>query len=127
MIADGVVIGANAKLRKFERVSKKREARPQTAGDGSDGDDEEDSDSELEEVEARTSISAARFTTVTLTVYFTDQEGAAQIVGKDSNALVWPPPSPDDEEELDERESYHNQRLMRIGTLSMFCISVTDS
>ena len=39
------------------------------------------------------------------------------IVGKDSNALVWPPPSPDDEEELDERESYHNQRLMRIGLL----------
>ena len=48
-----VVIGANAKLRKFERVSKRREARPQIE-DGSDGDNEgEDTDSELEEVEAR--------------------------------------------------------------------------
>ncbi|KAI1794494.1 nucleotide-diphospho-sugar transferase [Ganoderma leucocontextum] len=95
LVADGVVIGANAKLRKFERVSKKREARLPSEGNGSDGDDEE-SDSELEEIEAH-------------------QEDAAHIVGKDSNALVWPPPSPDDEEEVDERESYHNQRLMRIG------------
>ena len=58
LIADGVAIGANAKLRKFERVSKKREERSQNEGDGSDGDDEE-SDSELEEVEARTRPSLA--------------------------------------------------------------------
>nr|VWO98676.1 Ribosomal RNA small subunit methyltransferase B (EC (16S rRNA m5C967 methyltransferase) (rRNA (cytosine-C(5)-)-methyltransferase RsmB) [Ganoderma boninense] len=56
LIADGVAIGANAKLRKFERVSKRREVRPSREEDGSDGDDEE-SDSELEEVEARTRLS----------------------------------------------------------------------
>lgn len=56
LIADGVAIGANAKLRKFERVSKKREERPSREEDGSDGDDEE-SDSELEEIEARMCLS----------------------------------------------------------------------
>ncbi|KAI0709378.1 nucleotide-diphospho-sugar transferase [Earliella scabrosa] len=98
LIADGVVIGEGARLRKFERVSRKREAQPTAEDDGSEGDDEdeEDEDSELEEVEAH-------------------QEDAPQIVGKGSNALVWPRGSPDEEEELDERESYNNQRLMRIG------------
>ena len=56
LIADGVVIGAGAKLRNFERVSKRRAAAAtpsQTADDdGSDGDDEEDDDSDLEEAEA---------------------------------------------------------------------------
>lgn len=56
LVADGVTIGANAKLRKFERVSKKREERPADKGDETDGDDEE-SDSELEEVGARTYLS----------------------------------------------------------------------
>ncbi|KAI0807445.1 nucleotide-diphospho-sugar transferase [Fomes fomentarius] len=96
VIADGVVIGEGAKLRKFERISKKREARVNVEDDGSDGDDEEDEDSELEEVEAQ-------------------QEEAPRILGKDTNALVWPHGSPEEEEELDERESYNNQRLMRIG------------
>ena len=44
-----------------------------------------------------------------------DQEDVAKIVGPDSNALVWPRGSADEEEGLDERESYNNQRLMRIG------------
>ncbi|KAI0720955.1 nucleotide-diphospho-sugar transferase [Cerioporus squamosus] len=97
VIADGVVIGEGARLRKFERVSKRRVATPKAGDDGSDGDDEEDEDSELEEVEAH-------------------QEDAARILGKDSNALVWPHGSPaDDEDELDEREHYNNLRLMRIG------------
>ena len=58
LIADGVVIGAGAKLRNFERVSKRRAAAAPTTpsqtadDDGSDGDDEEDDDSDLEDAEA---------------------------------------------------------------------------
>ena len=48
-------------------------------------------------------------------VVITDQEDAAKILGAESNGLLWPHGSPDDEDELDERESYNNQRLMRIG------------
>ena len=62
LIANSIVIRVDAKLRKFERVSKKREERPSREEDGSNGDNEE-SDSELEEVEARMSTSAACFTT----------------------------------------------------------------
>ncbi|KAI0673089.1 nucleotide-diphospho-sugar transferase [Trametes maxima] len=95
LIADGVVIGEGAKLRKFERVSKKREAQEDEDEDADD-EDEEEEDSDLEEVEAH-------------------QEGVEQIVGKGSNALVWPQGLPDEEEEVEERESHNNQRLMRIG------------
>ncbi|KAI0746391.1 hypothetical protein C8Q80DRAFT_1271292 [Daedaleopsis nitida] len=63
--------------------------RKQAADDGTEGDDE--NDSELEDVEAH-------------------QEEAPQIIGKSSNALVWPRGSP-----LDEREAYTDLRLMRIG------------
>ncbi|KAI0636836.1 nucleotide-diphospho-sugar transferase [Trametes polyzona] len=93
LIAEGVVISEGAKLRRFERVSKKREA--QKAGDGEDADDEEE-DSDLEEVEAH-------------------QEEAEEIVGKGSNALVWPQGASEDEESIDLREQYNNQRLMRMG------------
>ncbi|KAI0647184.1 nucleotide-diphospho-sugar transferase [Trametes meyenii] len=99
LIADGVVIGEGAKLRKFERVSKKREAREEEEEEeeeDADDEDEEEEDSDLEEVEAH-------------------QEGVEQIVGKGSNALVWPQGLPDEEEEVEERESHNNQRLMRIG------------
>ncbi|KAI8998514.1 nucleotide-diphospho-sugar transferase [Trametes punicea] len=94
LIADGVIIGEGAKLRKYERVSRKREAAK--AGDGNDEDDEEEEDSDLEEVEAH-------------------QDGADEVLGKGSNGLVWPQATPEEEEDVDVRESYNNQRLMRIG------------
>ncbi|CDO72848.1 hypothetical protein BN946_scf185002.g33 [Trametes cinnabarina] len=101
LIADGVVIGEGTKLRKFERVSRKREAaKPEQANDANDEEAEEDSD--LEEVEAH-------------------QEGAEEILGEGSNALLWPQSAIDDEEEeLDERESFRNQRLMRLGACPRF-------
>lgn len=63
LIADGVVIGEDAKLRRFERVSRRKETlRAETNGvngtkedDGSDADDEDDDDiEEWEEIEAST-------------------------------------------------------------------------
>ncbi|KAI0665130.1 nucleotide-diphospho-sugar transferase [Cubamyces menziesii] len=94
LIADGVVIGEEAKLRRFERVSRTREAL--RAENGEDADDEDEEDSDLDEVEA-------------------NQDEAKDILGEGSNALLWPQGSPDEEEELDDRESYNNQRLMRLG------------
>ncbi len=120
IIADGVVIGEGARLRNFERVSKKRGASSKAVGDGSDGDDEDDEDSELEEIEARKFCLVSFLRRIILTSR-ADQEDAARILGKDSNALVWPRGSPaDDEDELDEREHYNNLRLMRIGTCNAF-------
>lgn len=117
VIADGVVIGEGAKLRKFERISKKREARAIVEDDGSDGDDE---DSELEEVEARAWFPSAyrvqdELMRCIASSDLSEQEEAPRILGNDTNALVWPHGSPEEEEEVDERESYNNQRLMRIG------------
>ncbi|EIW60017.1 translation initiation factor eIF2B catalytic subunit epsilon [Trametes versicolor FP-101664 SS1] len=95
LIAEGVVIGDNAKLRRFERVSKKRDAEEAADDEDADDEDEEEEDSDLEEVEAH-------------------QEGVEEIVGKGSNALVWPQGAPEEDDTLDVREQYNNQRLMRM-------------
>lgn len=52
-----------------------------------------------------------------LTELGTDQEGVEEIVGKASNALVWPQGAPEEDDTLDVREQYNNQRLMRMCTL----------
>ena len=58
LVADGVVLGKNARLGPFDRVSKKREIEGKaTKGkeheDEDDDEEEEEEDSELEDVEAR--------------------------------------------------------------------------
>ncbi|EMD38428.1 hypothetical protein CERSUDRAFT_113582 [Gelatoporia subvermispora B] len=96
LVGDGVVLGPGARLRKFARVSRRREKAGAIA-DGEDADDEEDS--EVEEVEAHQ-----------------DARALAPLIGEGSNAVVWPARYPHDEdEEEDGVESYSNQRLMRIG------------
>ncbi|KZT11243.1 nucleotide-diphospho-sugar transferase [Laetiporus sulphureus 93-53] len=90
LIADDVVLGKNARLDKFERVSKRREVS------GDDADDEED-DEEWERVEAH-------------------QSSVTSFVGKGSNAIVWPQAALEaEDEEAEPVESFNNQRLMRIG------------
>lgn len=53
---------------------------------------------------------------------------ALKRLGSDTNAIIWPEPSLDEEEELDEVEHPTNQRLMRIGIVliwfSAFIISM---
>jgi translation initiation factor eIF-2B subunit epsilon len=51
LIGDGVIVGPNAKLEPFERLSKRR-GTPSEAANESDRDDEDDEDSELEDLEA---------------------------------------------------------------------------
>ncbi|KAF9567546.1 nucleotide-diphospho-sugar transferase [Agrocybe pediades] len=98
LIADDVVIGPNAVLQPFERLSAPR--------DDADVEVEEDGDSDIEEVESnQDSINKTA-------------------LGKDSNAIVWPRGPPEEEDDEEGPENYRNQRFMRLGdTLSDVAIS----
>ncbi|KAH9857019.1 hypothetical protein C2E23DRAFT_748650 [Lenzites betulinus] len=95
VIAEGVTIGEDAKLRNFERVSRKRTAQEKKDAEDADDEDEEP-DSDLEEVEAH-------------------QEEAEEVLGKGANALVWPQGPTEEDESMDVRDQFSNLRLMRIG------------
>ncbi|OAX43545.1 nucleotide-diphospho-sugar transferase [Rhizopogon vinicolor AM-OR11-026] len=121
LIADGVVVGPHARLAPFSRLSKRRsdgdeddededddqeqadeedeeDEEDNESDDGDDEDEDEDEvDSELEEVEANQ-----------------DAEALAKL-GSDTNAIIWPPSTVNEDEEVDELEHPDNQRLMRIG------------
>ncbi|KZT68221.1 nucleotide-diphospho-sugar transferase [Daedalea quercina L-15889] len=91
LIADGVVLGKDARLARFDRVSPRRDL---VDGESTDGEEDEE---EWEMVEAH-------------------QDSVTSVLGEGSNAVVWPQShSEDEDEEVDEVESYNNQRLMRIG------------
>lgn len=85
LVGDGVTLGKGARLGAFERVSRRR-------GNTED----EESDEEWAEVEQ-------------------NQGDNSAILGKGSNAIVWPKGPSEDDDELDEVERFNNQRLMRIG------------
>ncbi|KIJ68987.1 hypothetical protein HYDPIDRAFT_36093 [Hydnomerulius pinastri MD-312] len=119
LIADGVVVGPQARLEPFGRLSRRRQdVDDEEDGDqgeveaGEDGDDEADDeedgeedgeesdeevDSDYEEAEANQ-----------------DPEALAKL-GPDTNAIIWPQPKIDEDEDIDELEHPDNQRLMRIG------------
>ncbi|KDR81526.1 hypothetical protein GALMADRAFT_239531 [Galerina marginata CBS 339.88] len=90
LIAEGVVVGPNAQLEPFERLSVKRDEADVEA-------DEDDDDSDVEEVEA-------------------NQDSIDKTaLGKDSNAIVWPRGPPDEEDDEEGPENYKNLRFMRLG------------
>lgn len=121
LIADGVVIGPQARLKPFERLSRrlleKKHDHEQEEdggeenegeGEGEEGDEDEDDeesedddesemDSDYEEIEANQ-----------------DPE-ALKRLGPGSNAVIWPQPSINEDEEIDEVEHPTNLRLMRLG------------
>ncbi|KAI5122066.1 hypothetical protein M0805_006049 [Coniferiporia weirii] len=88
LIADGVVVGPEARLKALTRVSMRRDLL-----EGA-----EDVDDELEDVEAaQTNESRAR-------------------LGPESNGMIWPDESAgDDDDDEDEINSRVNQRLLRLG------------
>ncbi|EAU88454.1 translation initiation factor eif-2b [Coprinopsis cinerea okayama7 len=114
VVGDQVVLGPNAKLSPFERVSipwKKLKEEAKADGvksDRSEGDsedeedslsDEEDEDSDIEEVEAaQDSLDKSK-------------------LGPASNAILWPdtPPEDEDSDDEDNVENYTNQRFMRMA------------
>ncbi|XP_006458207.1 hypothetical protein AGABI2DRAFT_64187 [Agaricus bisporus var. bisporus H97] len=95
LVGDSVALGPDVVLSPFERLSVKRlKVTPETS-------DSSDDDSDLESVE----------------------ENQASILGnlnlgKDSNALLWPRGSPDEEDDVEDVENYRNQRFMRIASAS---------
>ena len=110
LIGDGVVIGPEAHLLPFERLSKKR-TRSETV-------DEDDEDSDFEEVAACKTVSCACLSpSIVLNVVLcVDQDSVTVTLGKDSNALVWPRQTDDDDDDdLESPENRKNQRFMRIG------------
>ncbi|KIK99306.1 hypothetical protein PAXRUDRAFT_822932 [Paxillus rubicundulus Ve08.2h10] len=121
LIADGVIVGPQARLEPFQRLSRRRQDAEDDDDEGDeddeddetedeedgaeDGDDEEDgSESGEEEVDSDYEETEAN----------QDPE-ALEKLGPESNAIIWPQPKVDEDEEIDELEHPDNQRLMRIG------------
>ncbi|KAF8902045.1 nucleotide-diphospho-sugar transferase [Gymnopilus junonius] len=89
LIADGVIIGPNARLEPFERLSTRRKE--------ADIESDDDDDSDVDEVEA-------------------NQDSVDKTtLGPDTNAIVWPRGPPDEEDDEEGPENYRNQRFMRLG------------
>ncbi|THU86422.1 nucleotide-diphospho-sugar transferase [Dendrothele bispora CBS 962.96] len=112
LVGDGVVIGPEAVLERFEKLSKKRE----TGDDGEQEDEEEDVDSEEEEIEAN------------------QEDSIKAQLGSDCNAIVWPREAPDEDEDEEGVENYKNQRFLRLGlafstpsTSFFFCATGDDA
>ncbi|TFK54991.1 nucleotide-diphospho-sugar transferase [Heliocybe sulcata] len=122
LVADEVVLGPEAKLRPFERVSKRRDAddaeegeEGEDSGDESEaegddeeegGDDEEDASDDEDEVESDSELEEAE----------ANQAAIGATLGADTNAIAWPLQSGEQEDsDADEMETFNNQRLMRIG------------
>ncbi|KAJ3811615.1 nucleotide-diphospho-sugar transferase [Lentinula aff. lateritia] len=89
LVGDGVMIGPNAHLKAFGRLSKKRQT--ETTGDA-----DEYADSEEEEVASA-------------------QDSITVDLGTASNAILWPPNAPDEDEDSEDVENVKNQRFMRLG------------
>ncbi|KAL5529232.1 hypothetical protein ACEPAG_5217 [Sanghuangporus baumii] len=85
LIADGVVVGPNARLGKLSRVSQRIDP------------DKDDEDDELVEVATAQ----------------TDELRAC--LGSNSNGMIWPEESEESDEDEDEANERQNQRLLRLG------------
>ena len=110
LIADEVIIGPRGVLKQFERVSK-RIGKPSAAS----GTDDEDEDSELEDIDEGQCFAVQR---LGLRSFFGSEqlEKLRANLGSGSNAFVWPPRTPNPEDEgTGEIENFNNQRLMRLG------------
>ncbi|EKM55374.1 uncharacterized protein PHACADRAFT_120708 [Phanerochaete carnosa HHB-10118-sp] len=103
LVGDGVILGKGARLRSFERVSRRR-------GDTED----EESDEEWEEVEKSTLL-CLHHCSLRADICLSGQGDNTAILGQGSKAIVWPRGPSDDDEELEEVERFNNQRLIRIG------------
>ncbi len=109
LIGDEVVVGPEALLESFDRLSKRR-----LRLEGDVDEDEEDEDSDLEEVEASTRACELYTRIILMSPPDPGQPSLVPRLGQDANAIIWPKAPPDDDDE-DDVENYRNQRYMRIG------------
>lgn len=116
LIAEGVVIGPDAMLDPYERLSVKRNEIIGAGGFGDGIDDNDDDDSDIEEVEASKLNHSPSLSNLLIIDWLIDQELIDKTsLGKDSNAIVWPREPPDEEDDEEGPENFKNQRYMRIG------------
>ncbi|KAF8447592.1 nucleotide-diphospho-sugar transferase [Boletus edulis BED1] len=123
LIADKVIIGPGARMEPFQKLLKKcqdgraegeeeeeEEGEEEEANEDEDdeADDEDDSDEE-DESEGEDSDSDYG------EVEDNQDPAALKKLGPESNAIIWPEPKIDEDEDIDEVEHPNNQRLMRIG------------
>lgn len=114
LVGDGVVVGPDAHLEPFERLSMKGAKKSNNPAE------DEDEDSDLEEVEARKAqFFCPRSGPPTELRGYADQDSGYSALGKDSNAIVWPRGAPD-EEDVENPDNYTNMRFMRIGLTHFF-------
>ncbi|KAJ7285945.1 nucleotide-diphospho-sugar transferase [Mycena rebaudengoi] len=92
LVGDGVVIGPLAVLDPFERLSKRRDKTT-----SAEEEDEDDDDSDLDEIEA-------------------NQEASSSMLGKDSNAVVWPQGPSEEDDDEDGIANYKNYRVRRLDS-----------
>jgi translation initiation factor eIF-2B subunit epsilon len=109
LIGDEVIIGPDAVLEPFERLSVKLDE-----DEGEDDEDDEDDEDELEEGKVD-SISD-----VGVSFFVVDQDAFASSLGKDSNALIWRKGPSEDDEDEDGPDNYSNLKYLRIGTFFLF-------
>ncbi|KAF8136711.1 nucleotide-diphospho-sugar transferase [Boletus edulis] len=127
LIADKVIIGPGARMEPFQKLLKKcqdgraegeeeeeeegeEEEANEDEDDEADDEEEEDDDSD-EEDESEGEDYDSDYGEVE-----DNQDPAAlKKLGPESNAIIWPEPKIDEDEDIDEVEHPNNQRLMRIG------------
>lgn len=121
LLADGVVIGPQARLQPFERLSRRLLARQRSEedDDGEDDDEGEDED-ETEDEEGVSEEESEDDNESEIDSDYGEIEAnqdpdALRRLGSENNAIIWPQPSIDEDEEIDEVEHPTNLRLMRLG------------
>ncbi|KAN0076973.1 Nucleotide-diphospho-sugar transferase [Tylopilus felleus] len=127
LIADKVIIGPTARLEPFQKLLKKSqdneeeedeeeedegdEAADENEDDEADDEEDDDEDEDDEEDESEEQEDDSDYEEVAA-----NQDPAALAkLGAESNAIIWPDPKIDEDEDIDEVEHPTNQRLMRIG------------
>ncbi|KAI6117666.1 nucleotide-diphospho-sugar transferase [Pisolithus croceorrhizus] len=124
LLADGVVIGPQARLQPFERLSRRHlgtEHNEEDEGEEDDEDeDDEDEDEDVDEegdgdVEESEDDNESEMDSDYGEIEANQDPDALKRLGPDNNAIIWPQPSIDEDEEIDEVEHPTNLRLMRLG------------
>jgi len=112
LIGDGVIVGPNAALEPFDKLSSKR-VTTSDADDEENQDDDEDSD--IEDVENSTPSYFVFSPSLSRCAVEQNSFDLAPL-GADTNAILWPREAPDEEDDDEESpENWHNQKYMRIG------------
>ncbi|KAG8217822.1 hypothetical protein J3R82DRAFT_5987 [Butyriboletus roseoflavus] len=124
LIGDKVTIGPQARMEPFQKLSKKCQDDHEEDDNEEEDDDDDDDDEEEEEEEAddddddeaddEEDESEEEDDSDYDEVEANQDPAALEKLGPESNAIIWPEPKIDEDEDIDAVEHPNNQRLMRI-------------